>query len=72
VNLDFGYCNALPGLRLGRPAVHYFLSGIAALDTEAARRLQLAGLDPVPVCTADVASALMLLQGGLHCCCGSI
>jgi GGDEF domain-containing protein len=72
VNLDFGYCNVLPGLKRARPAVHYFPSGIAELDIEAARRLRLAGVDPVPVCTADVASALMLLQGGLHCCCGSI
>jgi hypothetical protein len=72
VNFDFGYCNVLPGLRHGRPAVHYFRSGIRALDTDAAARIQMAGVDAVPVSTPDVASALMLLQGGLHCCCGSM
>jgi hypothetical protein len=71
VNLDFGYCNVLPGLRHGRPAVHYFRSGIRSLDGGAAARTQRAGVDAVPVSTPDVASALMLLQGGLHCCCGS-
>jgi hypothetical protein len=71
VNLDFGYCNVLPGLRHGRPAVHYFRSGIRSLDGGAAARIQRAGVDAVPVSTPDVASALMLLQGGLHCCCGS-
>jgi hypothetical protein len=72
VNLDFGFCNVLPGLRRGRPSVHFFRSGIAALDADAARRMQLASVDPVPVSTPDVASALMLLSGGLHCCCGTL
>jgi hypothetical protein len=72
VNLDFGYCNVLPGLRRGQPSVHYFRWGIPALDREAAGRLRAAGLAPVPVSTADVSAAIMLLQGGLHCCCGSI
>lgn len=72
VNLDFGYCNVLPGLRRGRPSVHHFISGVRALDADAGRRMHDAGVDAVPVSTADVASALMLLQGGLHCCCGSL
>jgi hypothetical protein len=72
VNLDFGYCNVLPGLKRGRPAVHYFVSGIRALDADAARRLKLAGADPVAVSTPELASALMLLCGGLHCCCGTV
>jgi hypothetical protein len=72
VNLDFGYCNVLPGSRKGRPAVHHFVSGIGALDADASRCMRLAGVDSVPVSTPDVASALMLLYGGLHCCCGTI
>jgi hypothetical protein len=72
VNLDFGYCNVLPGLKGARPAVHYFVSGIRALDDDAARRIKLAGALPVPVSTPDLASALMLLCGGLHCCCGTV
>jgi len=72
VNLDFGFCNVLPGLRRGKPAVYHFVSGVRALDTDAARRMRLAGVRPVPVATAEVASALMQLQGALHCCCGSL
>ena len=72
VNLDFGYCNVLPGSKNGRPAVHHFVSGIGALDADASRRMRLAGVDSVPVSTPDVTSALMLLYGGLHCCCGTI
>lgn len=72
VNLDFGYCNVLPGSKNGRPAVHHFVSGIGALDADASRRMRIAGVDAVPVSTPDVASALMLLFGGLHCCCGTI
>jgi len=72
VNLDFGFCNVLPGLHRNRPAVYHFVSGVPALDEDASRRMRQAGVDPVPVSTADVASALMLLQGGLHCCCGSM
>jgi len=34
VNLDFGYCNVLPGLWHGRPAVYYLPWGIRALDSE--------------------------------------
>jgi hypothetical protein len=52
--------------------VHYFVSGVRALDQDAAGRMRLAGVDPVPVSTSAVGSALMLLQGGLHCCCGPL
>ena len=72
VNLDFGYCNILPGLRDGRAAAYHFISGVRPLDADAARRFALAGIEPVPVSTPEVASALRLLQGGLHCCCGSL
>jgi hypothetical protein len=72
VSLDFGFCNVLPGLWRHKPAVYHFVSGIRALDADAAGRIRLAGVEPVPVSTADVASALRLLQGALHCCCGSI
>jgi hypothetical protein len=72
VSLDFGFCNVLPGLHRNRPAVYHFASGVPALDDDAASRMRLAGVDPVAVATADVSSALMLLQGGLHCCCGSL
>ena len=71
VNLDFGFCNVLPGLHRGRPAVYHFISGVRALDADAARRLWHAGVQPVPVATAEVAAAMMQLQGSLHCCCGS-
>lgn len=72
VNLDFGFCNVLPGLHRGRPGLYHFLSGVRPLDADAARRMRLAGVQPVPVANAEVASALMQLQGGLHCCCGSL
>ena len=72
VSLDFGFCNVLPGLRRGRPAVAHFVSGVRALDADAGRRFRLAGVAPVPVCAPEVASALRLLQGGLHCCVGTM
>jgi hypothetical protein len=72
VNLDFGFCNVLPALHRGRPAVYHFVSGVRALDADAARRMRTAGVHPVPISTAEVASALMQLQGGLHCCCGPL
>ncbi len=71
-NLDFGYCNILPGLRHGRPAVHYLPWGIPALDLAAAARFRAAGVQPVRVGTPAVANALMRLQGGLHCFCGAL
>jgi hypothetical protein len=72
VNLDFGYCNVLPGLRRGRPAAHYLPWGIPALDDAAEGRFRAAGVEPVRVGTPAVANALMQLQGGLHCFCGKL
>ena len=72
VNLDFGFCNVLPGLRQGRPAVYHFVSGVRALDADASHRIRLTGAEPVAVASSEVASTLMQLQGGLHCCCGSL
>ena len=72
VNLDFGFCNVMPGLRAGRPAVYHFVSGVRRLDADASACMRLAGVESVAVSNADVASALMVLQGGLHCCCGSL
>ena len=72
LNLDFGFCNILPGLRHGRPAAYHFTSGVRPLDADAARRFAMAGVESIPVSTSEVASALRLLQGGLHCCCGSL
>ena len=71
-NLDFGYCNVLPGLRRGRPAVHYLPWGIPVLDRAAAARFRTAGVEPVRVGTPAVANALMRLEGGLHCVCGAL
>ena len=70
-NLDFGYCNILPGIRDGRPAAHYLPWGIPALDKAAARCFQDAGLEPVRIATPRVANALMRLHGG-HCFCGAL
>ena len=40
VNLDFGFCNVLTGVHRGRPAVYHFVSGVRALDADAARRMR--------------------------------
>jgi hypothetical protein len=71
-NLDFGYCNVLPGLRRGRPAVCYLPWGIPALDRAAALRFRAAGVEGVRIGTPAVADALMRLQGALHCFCGAL
>ena len=72
VNFDFGYCNVLTGLKNGRPAVYHFVSGVRRLDKDAASRMRLEGVLPVAVSTPEVSSALMLLHGGLHCCCSAM
>ena len=73
VNLDFSYCNVLPGLWRGRPAIHYLPWGYEPLDGEAAHRFRLAGVEPVPFpATHRAANALMCLSGGLHCFCGPL
>jgi hypothetical protein len=71
--LDLSYCNVLPGLRRGRPSVHYLPWGIRALDREAEARFRSAGVDPVRV-TADpvIADSLMQAAAGLHCFCGPL
>jgi hypothetical protein len=69
--LDFSYCNVLPGLHAGRPAVHYLPWGIRALDREAEARFRAAGVLPVAASpNPGIASALMQLSAGLHCVCG--
>lgn len=73
VNLDFGYCNILPGLWRGQPAVYYLPWGIRALDLEAEKRFHAAGAHPVRISSnPNVANALMNLYGGLHCFCGQL
>lgn len=73
INLDFGYCNVLAGLRRGRPAAYYLRWGIPALDSAAESRLRSIGLEAVSVATSRrTANALMSLQGGLHCFCGPL
>ena len=72
INLDFGYCNVLPGLRRARPAVYYLSWGIGALDDDARQRMGKAGVDPVRVSNPRVANLLMGLSGGLHCFCGPL
>jgi hypothetical protein len=72
VNLDFGYCNVLPGLCRGKAAVHYLPWGIEDMDRTAAARFRAAGVEPVCIATAPVANALMLLRGGLHCFSGTL
>ncbi|MBC8457377.1 MAG: hypothetical protein H8D67_05205, partial [Deltaproteobacteria bacterium] len=73
VNLDFSYCNVLPGLRRGRPAVYYLPWGIRALDMDAEKRFRKAGVEPVRVSSNfRIANALMKLHGGLHCFCGQL
>ena len=71
-NLDFGYCNVLPGLNRGHPAVHFLPWGVRALDRAAEKRFRKAGVVPVCVSSPPVANALMLLSGGLRCFCGPL
>lgn len=73
VNLDFGYCNVLPGIWRGRPAVYYLPWGLGDLDRLAEERFRAVGAHPVRLAsTGDVASSLMQLLGGLHCFCGQL
>lgn len=71
-NLDFGYCNVLPGLRLGKPSVHYLAWGIPALDRAADARFRAAGVRGIRIGAPAVANELMRLQGALHCFCGTL
>jgi hypothetical protein len=70
-NLDFTYCNVLPGLNRGRPAVHYLPWGIRALDEAAEERFHESGVGPVPISsTPYLANAMMGRFAGLRCFCG--
>lgn len=70
-NLDFSYCNLLPGLNRGRPSVHYLPWGIHALDGAADEQFRAAGVMPIRVArSGDLANEFMQLRGGLHCLCG--
>jgi hypothetical protein len=71
--LDFSYCNVLPGLHAGRPAVHYLPVGIRPLDLQAEARFRAAGAHPVRVSiNHGIADALMRNSAGLHCVCGPL
>ncbi len=73
VNLDFGYCNVLPGLNRGRPAVHFLPFGLTELDRTAVERYRKAGVVPVRASrNPRVANTLMSLRGGLRCFCGRV
>jgi hypothetical protein len=70
---DFVYCNVLPGLNRGRPAVHYTPWEIPRLDAAAARALRSARVRPVRISrTAYLASAMMERAAGLRCFCGTL
>ena len=72
-NLDISYCNALPGLHRGAPALYYMPWGIPAIDRAAARQMRAAGVTPVAVSTfAPLAHGMMELAAGLRCFCGSL
>jgi len=70
---DFVYCNVLPGLNRGRPAVHYVPWGIPRLDAAARQSFLDAGVHPVRISrTAYLASAMMERAAGLRCFCGTL
>ncbi len=73
VNLDFSYCNVLPGLSRGRPAVYYLPWGIGGLDRAAEAALRAAGVAPVRAsANPRIANGLMELSAGLRCFCGPL
>lgn len=70
---DLAYCNVLPGLSRGRPAVYYLPWGIAPLDAAAAQAFRQAQVRPVSVSrTPYLASAMMDRAAGLRCFCGTL
>jgi hypothetical protein len=72
-NLDVVYCNVLPGLNHGRPAVHYLPWGIPPPDAAAGRSFRAAGARPVRVSrTPGLANAMMQRAAGLRCFCGAM
>ena len=73
INLDFGYCNVLPGSCRGDPALYYLPFGLPGLDGLAVRQFEKAGVSPIRVTSnSRVANSLMLLRGGLRCFCGRV
>jgi hypothetical protein len=72
-NVNVVYCNVLPGLNRGRPAVHYVAWGIPALDAAAERAVATAGAVPVAVARSpQLANAMMRRAAGLRCFCGAM
>ena len=70
---DFVYCNLLPGLNRGRPAIHYTPWGVARLDRAAVRAFKAAGVHPVPVGRDTyLPVAMMDRAAGLRCFCGTM
>jgi hypothetical protein len=71
--LDVSYCNALPALHRGRPALYYLPCGVAALDAAAERAMRRAGVLPVRITSfAPLARGMMRLTAGVHCFCGPL
>lgn len=71
--LDASYCNALPALHRGRPALYYLPWGVPALDAAAERAMRRAGVVPVGLTSsAPLARGMMRLSAGLHCFCGPL
>lgn len=72
-DLDFIYCNVLPGLNRGRAAVHYLPWGVPSLDQAAARSMRAADVRPIRVSiTPYLARAMMQRAAGLRCFCGTM
>jgi hypothetical protein len=70
---DFGYCNALPALHRGRPALYYLPWGVPALDAAAEVAMRRADVLPVRLTTfAPLTRGMMRLSAGLHCFCGPL
>jgi len=72
-SVDLVYCNVLPGMNRGRPAVHYLPWGIPALDAAAERCFRAAGVLPVRLArTPHLANAMIQRAAGLRCFCGAM
>lgn len=72
-NMGFAFCNALPALHHGRPAVHFLPRGIPALDRLAVRQWRRAGVMPLALTDfAPLAHGMTELAAGLHCFVGAV
>jgi hypothetical protein len=72
-NKDFTFCNVLPALHRGRPAVYYLPWGIPALDRVAEKQWRRVGVTPVALSDfAPLAHGMMGLAAGLHCFVGPV